>query len=317
MSWQQFISFFLVVGLFTATPIAASSKSPPNYEKKMELGDLLYRGGYSDEAIRAYRTASTLRPDAFEPHLNLANIYLNRGNLEDAANECREVVKKKPAHGNAHLTLGRLLCSIASSEKDEQKRSALLKEAINEIESARKLNVSIALVESALGYIYVNQGNADEAVKRFDRALQIDENLTDIQRAKAIMHWRMDEKELALTHLNFVTAQAGNKADNWVTKGNLLLSMDRLKESLECYKKAVEINPKAATAWERLGQLYSHFKDIENTFQRFERFTALTGKPAEIRLPRIYPSGDFDLKLFNNFAPEKPRLEPNTREHET
>jgi tetratricopeptide (TPR) repeat protein len=58
-------------------------------------------------------------------------------------------------------------------------------------------------------------GRSDEAIKCYDRALEIDPQY----------EWA------------------------WIGKGFSLASLDRLDEALECFDKALEINPQYADAW--------------------------------------------------------------------
>lgn len=65
--WSVFLVLMLVV-----LPVHARKAS---YLDKLELGDALVVNGRIDGAIRAYEAVSFLKPDAYEPHMNLIDLY--------------------------------------------------------------------------------------------------------------------------------------------------------------------------------------------------------------------------------------------------
>src|SRR5438270_9472391 len=109
-------------GIFCATAVAmliaagfsAPALAAPNatYAHKMEMGQLLYFNGDVDRAIAAYEAAAELAPNAFEPHLNLLQMYVQKGTdeaMEKAAHECNEVLKRKPGNREVHFLLANIL----------------------------------------------------------------------------------------------------------------------------------------------------------------------------------------------------------------
>src|SRR5262245_46832033 len=93
----------------------------PSYAHKMEMAQMLFFNGDINGAIRAFEFAATLNPKAFEPHLNLLNLYLQKGGddaMEKACHECDEVLKRKPNQKDTHLIYGNLLRTQANSITD-------------------------------------------------------------------------------------------------------------------------------------------------------------------------------------------------------
>jgi tetratricopeptide (TPR) repeat protein len=70
----------------------------------------------------------------------------------------------------------------------------------------------------------------------------------------------------------------------WVIRGNLLQLGPQdcpllLEESLACYKKAIEIDPQCAEAWEEAGHFYDAVLDDENAARPFfEQAARLRGQ---------------------------------------
>ncbi|MBX9687614.1 MAG: tetratricopeptide repeat protein [Candidatus Obscuribacterales bacterium] len=108
----------LTLGGFISAGQPLSAATKPTYASKMQMGQLLYFNGNVDQAIRAFKYAAQLKPDAFDPHLNLVNIYVQKQDFQAAVEECREGLKLKPNHRDLHLILGNLLRNMAGSSKD-------------------------------------------------------------------------------------------------------------------------------------------------------------------------------------------------------
>ena len=77
----------------------------------------------------------------------------------------------------------------------------------------------------AEGVSLYNEENYDEALEKFDKALELNPNLAEV----------------------------------WFYKGIILQTKDMNKEALECYEKSIEINPKNALVWYNKGTLMNYF----------------------------------------------------------
>ncbi len=61
-----------------------------------------------DEEIAAFETALKLKPDFVAAHMNLANLYWEHGRTEEAIRAFREVLRLDPEHPDHRLILDRL-----------------------------------------------------------------------------------------------------------------------------------------------------------------------------------------------------------------
>lgn len=214
------------------------------YDKKMQLGQLLYFNNNVDLAIKAFRSASKLKPTAFEPHMNLVNIYVQKGALDQAIEECHEVLNIKSKHREVHLILGNLLRSQAGKEEDANKRQALLKEAEQEVMQADLLGADRALVHNTLGIIKVQQGDPDGAINQMKRALELNPRLPDANLVLGVLYFKNGDKVLALDYLDrAIKYKGGKNAAAWNTKADILYTMNRFDEALEARQKSVETEP--------------------------------------------------------------------------
>lgn len=73
----------------------------------------------------------------------------------------------------------------------------------------------------------------------------------------------------------------GNNSADLYTKGNILLNLNRHREALDCYLKAIEIKDTYIKAWFRLGQTYFEFGNFEEARSAFIQVSALERKIGE------------------------------------
>ncbi len=274
ISLSVLLTAVLVISGISHSMALAAAK--PNYDKKMQLGQLLYFNGNVDQAIKAFRTAASLKPTAFEPHLNLVNIYVQKGELPQAIDECHEVLKIKEKHRDVHLILGNLLRSQASNEKDPDEQKKMLKEAEAEVKEAEALGADPALIHNTIGIIKVQQGDTDEAMRHMDLALQANQKLPDAHLVKGVLHFKKGEKELALKHLDLAVKHKGGKnAEARNTKADILFTMGKPDEALAEYKKAAEDDPRHAPAFSGQGNIYIQRKEYEKAKECLEKAQAI------------------------------------------
>ena len=71
-------------------------------------------------------------------------------------------------------------------------------------------------------------------------------------------------------------------AEAWYNKGNTLYNMEKYKEAIECYDKVIKIDPVDTTAWYNKALIYSLLKDRKNTLQSLDQLVKLNKKYEQI-----------------------------------
>jgi tetratricopeptide (TPR) repeat protein len=77
---------------------------PNHYDARMNAGALLSRMGREEEAIEQFVAAAKARPEVSEPHVYLALVYANRGQLAAAINEVNNAIAVDPVGSNREFT---------------------------------------------------------------------------------------------------------------------------------------------------------------------------------------------------------------------
>lgn len=125
----------------------------PNYPTAHHWYSRYLRGiGRLDEAFREIKRAEELDPLSLVIINNVAEIHIDRGDLNSAAGQCQRMIDLDPNFWAAHQTLGIVL--VRQGQLDE----ALL-EAQKSTQLSNRSNASLAL----LGHVYARLGRRGEA----------------------------------------------------------------------------------------------------------------------------------------------------------
>ena len=92
-----------------------------NYFAHKSVGDVFIMKGQTDEAIGEYRESLRLKPDYPQAHDNLGNAFLIKGRTDEAISQFREAIRVKPDYADAHNNLGAALCERAKLTKPSAK----------------------------------------------------------------------------------------------------------------------------------------------------------------------------------------------------
>jgi Tfp pilus assembly protein PilF len=104
-------------------------------------------------------------------------------------------------------------------------------------------------------------------------------------------------------------------AEAWNNKGNAYFDMNKYDEAIECYNKALEINPKYAEAWYNKGLISFNLQRYEESKEYIIKTIELTEEPS-VKVGALTLKGAILLKLkdFNNakkVLEEATSIDPN------
>jgi len=219
---------------------------------KMQLGELLFFNGNIDGAINAFRGALMLKPDLWEAHLNLVNMYIQKSDFPSAIEECREVLKVKPNHKDVHLILGNLL----RAQNDLDGAESALKKAI-------ECGASPAMAHNALGLTLLQKGKHDEAHAHIQQAIDKQKNFPDAHLTMGVVLFKKGDKEGSLKSFDTAIKQKGKYPEARNAKGDILAADGKWKEALEEYEKAAKEEPKFAQAHSSMGNAHFQMGNID------------------------------------------------------
>ena len=182
-----------------------------------------------------------LKADFAEPHYNLASVYLDTGQLENAAAEYAAAIRLQPNHHDAYLGLGSVHARLG---KPAQAEGFYLK-AITAKKAAAG-GRDFALARLNLGELYGKSSRFEEAIRQFDLALKSDPSLS-------LAHYNLGVAYLAL--------------------GNL----DRAEHGLTA---SLSLDPDFQPALFNLARVLQDKKAWDRSSAQFEKFLQLKGPDA-------------------------------------
>lgn len=128
----------------------------------LELGRQLVRDGKPQDAIEAFRKASSVKPEQSAPLVELGLLHASRGALEAAAQAFQKAKGLGQPSYKLHMSLADVLTQQAKYE-----------EAVEELENALRLRKDIAEIPYRLGVALSRTGRCEEAIDAFELAIEI------------------------------------------------------------------------------------------------------------------------------------------------
>ncbi|GJL78739.1 MAG: hypothetical protein NPINA01_17280 [Nitrospinaceae bacterium] len=249
-----------------------------------------------------------------EPHYNLASVYLDKGNLEQAESEYQTALRLNPNYFSALLGLGSVYArmekfqqAVASYRQAIHKRQSAtgakdyplarlnlgeiygrtgkFEDAIRELSLAVKHDPSLVLGHYNLGLAYLMTGSLEKAEQTLTTGLALNDrfepalfNLARVIQAKG--EWERSTRQFE-RFLQVKGADAGAYFQigwNHQQAGNL----DKARES---YEKALTIDPEFLHARINLGKIY--LESQQNDLARMHLLLAAESKPPEKLMQEI------------------------------
>lgn len=143
--------------------VACLFLDPYYYKAYNSLGDLNYRTGNLDEAIRNFENAIRYNPDYAVAHNNLGSAYMKKGQRQLAFMEFETAVELDSSYGSAHANLGNWYLEDRNPEK-----------AIPFYRRATELLPNDPMVRYNLAMAYGFTGRESDAITELYRALDAD-----------------------------------------------------------------------------------------------------------------------------------------------
>ena len=136
--------------------------SPGALAAHINLGSSLERQGRLQEAAAAWRKGLDIDPASVHALCNLSGVCLRLGEAGQAASLAEQAVRCAPGFAEAHLRHGKALLELGFAQA-----------ASGSLREAARLAPADAAIQNALGHALDVQGELDEALRCYERALAI------------------------------------------------------------------------------------------------------------------------------------------------
>jgi len=138
--------------------------SPENTKARINLGVILSKSGSDAKAMELYKEVVDLGDDA-KVHVELGNIYANKGMYDQALEEFQKAVEINPNNFVAHNNIGIIY-----------RKKGQLENAMEEYRKALRVNPNYPLTYNNIGNIYLDRGQYDTAIEYYSKAVNLDPN---------------------------------------------------------------------------------------------------------------------------------------------
>jgi tetratricopeptide (TPR) repeat protein len=243
------------------------AKNPTGWTAYSNLGVYVEMMGRHDEAYDLFRKAYDLRPDEPKNPNNLGHIMLKLGerdgfkpgDLDEIERYFHEALKLEPRQGAAGRGLAFVLLY--------QNRYL---ESAQQFAQALQVRADDADALVGLGAVMKAEGKDNQAEECFRKAITINPHCSDAYRLLARLRVRQGRTSEAIRILDEAVHVLPSHADAHYDLANLLAD-ERYARAADHFRMVVQLNPRHADAWHRLGRVYGDLGQYDQAIECFEK----------------------------------------------
>jgi GT2 family glycosyltransferase/tetratricopeptide (TPR) repeat protein/2-polyprenyl-3-methyl-5-hydroxy-6-metoxy-1,4-benzoquinol methylase len=256
---------------------------PDDVELRFREGVLLHDLGRLEQAVSAYRDVLTRREErhfssvdrglaGFKARQNLAIVYGDMGNLDEAERQWRQVVSEMPHYRAGWRGLGEILIRAGRLQEAMALGVDLLREDFLQVEGC--------LLRSRVA---VAAGKVREARGEVENALALQPNDLESIRAQCQLLFEHGTIEEAESSLRELIRQVPDDASAHHNLGTLLLRNKRYEDAIVAYGEALRRRPKNIATHVQLGYAFKGTGRMEEAAGVFEQALQLAPDDAVLQ----------------------------------
>jgi tetratricopeptide (TPR) repeat protein len=161
--------------------------SPGSPRAHYNAGNVYLKKGQPDEAAREYRESLRIKPGDSKVHKNLGNALLQLGRTGEAIAEFESAVSIEPYSADTHMKLGAAYGMAGMNER-----------AMQVLAKAIELDPASAQAHNNLASVYTNMQRFREAQIEYEQALAIDPAMIEANFNLGIVYFHLGEKDKAV-----------------------------------------------------------------------------------------------------------------------
>ncbi len=185
----------------------------------------------------------------------------------EAANKAKVINNNLP---EVHFSLGFVYTATGKNA-----------EAVAELKQALELAPNSDEGYRRLGRVYMNMGQKAEAVKALQQAVDANPFYWYNHNLLGAAFFQFGDNERAMKSFQRVTELAPKNPQGWTNIANVANRLGKLNESIEAYKKALEVKP-TAEIYSNLGTSYFFLSDYDQARINFEKAVEMKPQVPEL-----------------------------------
>jgi tetratricopeptide (TPR) repeat protein len=285
---------------------AAARSKPLDVQLQSKLAVALSAAGRHEDAERCFKTALRLAPQAPLAYHNYAVFLTNRGRHAQAEEMYARELEVSPADGRAHYLHGAVLQSMrripeAAAEYEAASKlspnmpdsylalAALLteKRPVEEIKQyvekyLELKGTNVGLAQHALSRAYRTKQAYQEALAAARTAVKAEPNSYPYMRNLGQLYAVMNRFDDADRVLRQAAQLARDPSPVYIEIGVNLQKAGRFPQSIEAFRKALEISPETGNVHQYIARSYQRMGDLTAAARAEAEFRAWERKRAEL-----------------------------------
>ena len=227
-----------------------------------------FRKLYYDNARIAFEKAVELDPDFAMAYYYLAASHVNLQNIEaeDTALKRAKALSPKATEKERLRIEGYYASAI---EKDSEKWHRILRQRAEKFPKEKGIFFT-------LGFYYTNRGAIDEAIKEYNKALELDPNFGMVHNHLGYLYLDMGNFTKAVEHFKKYVAVNPGEPNPLDSLAEAYFWQGRLDEATASYKDALEIKPEFDSSNFAIGYIHLLKEEYEEALKWFDKFIAVT-----------------------------------------
>lgn len=303
-------------------------KFAPAYFK---LGQVLATEGFFDEALEEYAKGAQYEPYSAEVVYELAVIFEEKGNTDGAIKLYQRTLEIEPMHAKAHLSLGDSLYTAGDTTtalqhyREALSLMPLMKDDFFEplepyFAGLMTANEAMPILEKAMlvlpddprsyfyaGTVEADAGNAQEAIKHYEKTVQIIEadasylqmelplgNFNDIYLKLGELYHEQGDMETAVVYFKRALVLDPGLADRFISQGQQAFEEGNYHAAIEPLNTHLLLFPEDVGAVYLLGQSYEANGDTDAALTFYKRTLVLDSQRPDVlfKMVHIYRDGE-------------------------
>ena len=226
--------------------------------------------GDMEKAGECCRHAIALRPDHSEAHVNLGNVLLCQGKLDEAVIHYKTALRSNPNNAAALCSLGNALSSLGKQT-----------EAASIYQEALRLNPNFLEAHYNLGNLQMAQQQYDDAKVSFRHAIRLNPNYATAYNNLGNAYKESDDPASAIENYRTAIRIFPEFAMAYNNLAIVLKGQQMLDEAEDAAQQALRIQPDFADAHFNLGNIKMDQGKVEEAITHFQRTINILPNHAE------------------------------------
>ena len=237
----------------------AATLEPTNDAALSRVAFLWIVSGHPERGVEVGRRAVEVNPSAMNLGI-LAMAYDWNGDFEEAMKAALKAVDKDPASAEAHAFLAEVYADRNNATR-----------ALEEAQTANKLNPSSGIVQRNLGYVLERLGRYKEARAAYDRAVQIEPKWGYIHIGAGQAYLAQADYANAVASFQLAVQANPDLPTGYDALGHASSLSGDADRAIIMLRRAIEIDPEYGPALAHLGRVYFIQLNWEAAVEYFSR----------------------------------------------